>query len=244
MYTLNDNVPGYVAETLIEAYRVYGDDKYITALRRLGDFLILAQMPEPQPAWAQQYNYEMKPIWARKFEPPAISGDESQETIETLMRIYRITGDRKYLEPVPGALAYLKRSLLPDGRLTRFYELKTNRPLYMSRRGDVYSLTYSDSNLPSHYGWKIDSHLSRIETRYNRLLTNADQTTSAASSADSSHRVRRIISDLDAQGRWLSIYDGATGQPKFKLNTPYIASAAFSRNIEMLSDYLDATQTR
>ena len=62
MYTLNDNVAGYIAETLIEAYRVYGDDKYKMALRRLGDFLILAQMPEPQPAWAQQYSYEMKPI--------------------------------------------------------------------------------------------------------------------------------------------------------------------------------------
>ncbi|MHC4509307.1 MAG: pectate lyase [Planctomycetota bacterium] len=100
MYTLNDNVPGYVAETLIEAHRVYRDPKYDAALRRLGDFLLLAQMPEPQPAWAQQYNYDAKPVWARAFEPPAISGDESQEVLETLMEIYRATDDRKYLEPI------------------------------------------------------------------------------------------------------------------------------------------------
>lgn len=56
MYTLNDNVCGYVADVLATAHRVYHDDKYKAALKRLGDFLILAQMPDPQPAWAQQYN--------------------------------------------------------------------------------------------------------------------------------------------------------------------------------------------
>ena len=61
------------------------------------------------------------------------------------MKIYRVTGDKKYLEPIPRALAYLKKSRLPDGRLARYYELKTNRPLYMTRDGDEYSLTYDDS---------------------------------------------------------------------------------------------------
>ena len=60
------------------------------ALERLGDFLILAQMPDPQPAWAQQYNYAMQPIWARRFEPAAITGGESQDVLETLMTIYRV----------------------------------------------------------------------------------------------------------------------------------------------------------
>ncbi|MDP6448319.1 MAG: pectate lyase, partial [Pirellulaceae bacterium] len=113
MYTLNDNVTGYIAETLIDAHRTYGEEKYLAALRRLGDFLVLAQMPEPQPGWAQQYNYAMQPIWARRFEPPGVSGDESQEVLETLMRIARVTTDRKYLAPIPTALAWLKRSRLP-----------------------------------------------------------------------------------------------------------------------------------
>jgi len=245
MYTLNDNVPGHVAETLIDAYRVYNDEKYKTALQRLGDFLLLAQMPDPQPAWSQQYNYDMKPIWARKFEPPGISGDESQETIETLMEIYRITGDRKYLEPIPPALAYLKRSLLSDGRLARYYELKTNKPLYMFRRGKVYSLTYDDSNLPSHYDWKTDFRLAEMETKYNQLKRNAGPTISGQSSSDLAQRVRQIIDDLDGQGRWLSTYQGEplVGQPKFKLNTRYIASEVFGRNIETLSEYLSARRT-
>jgi hypothetical protein len=46
-YTLNDNVAGTVSDALIDAHQVYGDEKYKAALERLGDFLILAQMPEP-----------------------------------------------------------------------------------------------------------------------------------------------------------------------------------------------------
>jgi hypothetical protein len=242
MYTLNDNVAGYVVRALIDAYRVYNDRRYKTALQRLGDFLILAQMPDPQPAWAQQYNYDMKPIWARKFEPPGISSDESQEAIETLMEIHRVTGESKYLEPIPRALAYLKNSLLPDGKLARFYELGTNRPIYMFRRGDKYTLTYDDSNLPKHYGWKIESQLDGIEKRYKELQLNA----SSPLSGVLENQVRQIITGLDEQGRWISVYQGErlVGQPKFKLNTPYIASAVFSRNIEILSEYLMATQSK
>jgi PelA/Pel-15E family pectate lyase len=244
MYTLNDNVPGYVAQTLFDAYQVYRDERYKTALHRLGDFLLLAQMPDPQPAWAQQYNYQMNPIWARKFEPPGIAGDESQEAIETLLEIYAATGDHKYLEPIPRALDYLKSSLLPDGRLARFYELKTNKPLYMFRRGDFYTLTYEDSDLPSHYAWKINSRLEKIETRYYQLKQGITVIKPKHDIANLKRQVRKINENLDEKGRWISTYQGEhlAGQPKFKLNTLYISSEVFSRNIETLSEYLIATQ--
>jgi len=120
MYTLNDDLAGYVSDTLIDAHEIYGDDKYRESLRRLGEFLIDAQMPEPQPAWAQQYNYDMQPIWARKFEPAGISGSESQDVLETLIKISRYLNDDRFLKPVPSALAYLKKSKLPDGQLARY----------------------------------------------------------------------------------------------------------------------------
>ncbi len=245
MYTLNDDVCGYIAETLIDAYHIYNDERFMAALKRLGDFLILSQMPDPQPGWTQQYNYEMKPIWARKFEPPAISGDESQEAIETLMEIYRVTKDRKYLEPIPRSIAYLKRSLLRDGRLSRYYELKTNRPLYMFRRGDVYTLTYDDSKLPKHYGWKIESRLGEIAKQYYNLKRNVPSV-KRRTSVNLEEQVRNIVSSLDRQGRWMSIYrgEGLVGQPKFKLDSSYISSAVFSRNIELLSEYLNKTVDR
>ena len=240
MYTLNDNVAGWVARTLIDAYKVYGDESYKAAVRRLGDFLLLARMPDPQPAWAQQYNYDMHPIWARKFEPPAIASDESQEVIKTLMDIYSVTGDRKYLGPIPQALRYLRRSLLPDGGLARFYELRTNKPLYMSRRGDVYSLTYDDSDLPDHYGWKIASRLDALGARHRCLASGGATEPTTLTGAALERKVRQIIDDLDERGRWKSTYTGErlVGQPKFQFGRRYIASEVFSRNIETLSRYL------
>ena len=124
--TLNDGLAGTVTKTLQLAYDTYRDERYRKAMLKFGDFLILAQLPEPQPAWAQQYNHQMQPIWARKFEPPSVVGRESEDAIETLMYLTEKTGERRFLEPIPAAIAWLKRSSLPDGQIARFYELESN----------------------------------------------------------------------------------------------------------------------
>ena len=237
LYTLNDNVCGYVLETLHEAHRVYGEEKYLTAMQRLGDFLVLAQMPDPQPGWAQQYNYAMQPVWARAFEPPGVSGDESQEVIETLLRLHELTGEQRYLEPIPKALAYLRRSLLPDGQLARYYELRTNRPLYMTRNGKRYSLTYDDRNLPAHYGWKTPSRLDELTKRYE--AARAGRLQPKASGPDS-REVEQIVESLDAQGRWISTFTGErlVGQMKLPIGTPYLSSDLFSQNLTTLASFL------
>jgi hypothetical protein len=202
----------------------------------------LAQLPDPQPAWSQQYNYAMQPIWARRFEPAAVTGGESQDAMETLLQIFENTGDKKYLEPIPRALAYLKASLLPDLRLARYYELKTNRPLYMVRKSDVYSLTYDDSKLPDHYGWKVASRLDEIEQHYRAASTGKPAPATVPSGGELESQVRQIIADLDAQGRWITTYAGQrlTGQPKFKPGDKLIGSDVFSANMETLSDYVAA----
>jgi PelA/Pel-15E family pectate lyase len=226
LYTLNDGLAGAVMEPLLEAHRVYKDGKFRAAVERLGDFLLLAQMPEPQPAWCQQYTTEMHPAWARKFEPPAITGWESQDVMETLIRIARITGKQKYLDPVPRALEYLKKSLLPDGRVARYYELRTNKPLYMNAR---YELTYDDSDAPSHYGWKQQARLDHLE----KLLKGVE-------AEPPKEDVRKILSSLDDQGRWISTYggEGLVGQPKFATGFKFLSSAVFSRNLESLAAIL------
>ena len=243
MYTLNDNICGYVVETLMEAHRVYKSEACLQAVKRLGDFLIRAQMPEPQPAWAQQYNYQMQPIWARRFEPPGVSGDESQEAIETLLRIHRITRDDKYLAPIPKALDYLEKSTLPDGQLARYYELQTNKPLYMTRNGKQYTLTYSDKNLPKHYGWKTPSRVDQLRQQYEqqRRGVTADQQPQVDEAT-----VRRIVGELDDQARWVTLYDGVrlVGQPKFQLQQPYLSSQRFSDNLETLAAFLEQTAAK
>lgn len=238
LYTLNDDLAGDVSDTLLDAWRIYKQERLKDAVVRLGDFLLLAQLPEPQPAWSQQYDYQMRPVWARKFEPPAVSGRESQDVLETLLKVYRLTGDKKYLAPFPSALAYLKRSLLPDGQLARYYELRSNKPLYMT---EDYQLTYDDSDVPSHYGWKGAARIEAIERAYQAAL-QGEAPPAAMAATGLEARVRQIIQDLDDQGRWISTHDGQmlVGQPKIKAGEKYISSAVFSQNLETLSAYVNA----
>lgn len=237
-YTLNDGLAGDVADVLADAIEIYGDERCRRALARLGDFLVLAQLPEPQPAWAQQYDEAMHPAWARKFEPPAVTGGESQDAIETLIKIYRTTGDEKYLAPIPRALAYLKASILADGRLARFYELQTNKPLYMTKD---YQLTYDDSDVPTHYGFKVGSQLERLEREYAATKT-LPRTPGPPNPARLAPAVRELIAQLDDQNRWITAATGdrIAGQPKFSRGQPFISSAVFARNLETLSRYVEA----
>ena len=202
-------------------------------------------MPDPQPAWAQQYDFEMHPAWARKFEPPAVTGGESQGAMRTLITIARQTGDRKYLEPIPRALAYLRKSALTEGRLARFYELNTNRPLYFTKD---YTLTYSDRDMPTHYGFKVGASLDRVEREYRKALELKPGETDPAPepsrpklSRSLENRARKTVTSLDDKGRWVE--DGRLKY--FDEDDPtrrIINCRTFIRNVEILSDYLTSTR--
>ncbi len=241
-YTLNDNNISRIIDTLLLAAQAYPDDpRYRQAALRTADFLLLAQMPEPQPAWAQQYNFEMEPVWARKFEPPAISGSESQEIIRSLMRVYEITGDKRYLETLPRALEYLKRSQIEPGKLARFYELKSNRPLYMTRE---YRLTYEPDDLPTHYGFIVGSSIDSLQKRLDRLTTAKWQASKRSESSDGDRNIKKptdaeilkVIEALDGRGAWVEedrlIYHK---RPDVKR---VIKSETFAYNLDLLSRYL------
>ncbi len=244
-YTLNDGLAGSVAATLLAAHAVYQDARYDAAVRRLGEFLRLAQMPAPQPAWCQQYDFAMQPVWARRFEPPAISGLESEDAIRTLLRIHRHTGDRRYLEPIPRAIAYLRPKRQPDGLMPRYFELHTDRPLYLHRTGSNYTLTYDDRDLPAHYGWKQPSRLDELEREFAALAAGAPAV-SAPSRPPSTEHVRAIVDALDGEGRWLSTHRGErlVGQPKFAPGFPFIDSAVFAHRVELLAQFLAADAGR
>lgn len=233
-YTLNDGVCGQVAELLELAARLRGDVRCKEALVKLGEFLLLAQMPEPQRAWAQQYDAEMRPIWARKFEPPAIAGRESEDAMLTLIRIASLTGEQRFVATLPAAQEWMKRSLLPDGRLSRYYELISNKPLYMTAD---YQLTHDDGRLPKHYGWQTASRLAEIDAA---LATWRDGGGEPKQEQVTEAEVQAILAALDDEGKWVSQYDGEmiVGQPKFKLGQPYVASAVFVERVEKLCRFL------
>jgi len=231
---------------MLLAHEIYGEKRWLESARRGGDFLILAQMPAPQPAWAQQYNFAMQPVWARVFEPPGISGGESQGVLETLIELALATGEARYLEPVPRALDYLRASLLPDGRLARFYELQTNRPLFMTRN---YKLTYDGSDVPTHYSFFMRSQLDPIAERYagaKRQLAEGKVSRPALNrrertGADTAGEARTIVAALDPRGAWLE-----TGMiridAKQRAEQPVIESRTFIRNLLVLANFAAKTK--
>ena len=242
-YTLNDGLAGTVARTLHLAHQTYGESRFREALLKLGDFLILAQMPQPQPGWAQQYNFDMHPMWARKFEPPAISGRESEDAMETLLFLFELTGDSRYLEPVETGLKWLMASRLPDGQIARFYELHTNRPLYFVR--DTYELTYDDTSLPTHYSFKAKPRTDRISKRLVDLKTTGTVSKSASSLKTLRRDAQIIIAQLDSSGRWLSDEKGrpvTTGSLQSS-ESAFLSSELFIRNLNRLSEYLTAAKS-
>jgi hypothetical protein len=246
-YTFNDNAIVDVIDVMLEASRIYGDTRFGEAAMAGGDFMLLAQMPEPQPTWAQQYNGQMQPAWARRFEPASVTGGESFGVMGALLGLYIETGADRFLEPLEPALQWARRSLLPDGRLARFYELHTNRPLYFVR--DTYELTYSDADMPTHYSFKVSgaARIESIETTLRRireegrqvLLGERRQRFRGPLSAAHETQVRDIIASLDERGRWVE--DGAMraaerGQPA--IPSRVISCRTFNRNLRALSRYV------
>jgi len=190
----------------------------------------------------------MHPAWARAFEPPSVTGGESQGVIRTLLELYRQTGERRFLEPIPRALAWMKRSELPEGGLARFYELKTNRPLFFT--GTVpgkLDLVYADDPRPlwlEGYGYVVKSARERLTREYDELAAAewrppAKEPPRPAPRAVTGAEVRQVIAALDEQGRWVTMAacrKGAAPEPALDV-------AIFIRNARILADCVAAGVT-
>lgn len=257
-YVMNDDCTLNVMDAMLEAARIYNEPKYKASAEKAGVFILLAQMPDPQPAWAQQYDPQMKPSWARSMEPPAISGRESVSILYALLTLYRETGKKRYLDPIPRALEYLKKcSFERNGKrvLARFYELKTNRPLYITPGSpSVRKITYSSEPLKRGYTFFTSAEpLERIAEEYKHLLAAKPETLRrpeklmslkpfthrpgpALSRDELTTKVRAAISSLDERGAWLEPY--VAGQNTTPPVQRVISSGTFARNVKLLSNYL------
>lgn len=135
-------------------------------------------------AWCQQYDeVTFQPTWARKFEPPCICNKESSEIVLFLMSINRpdkaiieavqnavVWFDEStihntivktiqapktqtpYKTSVSDKIVVIDSTALPIW--TRYYELKTHRPMFCNRDSKVvYSLAEVERERRDGYGW-------------------------------------------------------------------------------------------
>ncbi len=233
-YALNDRITLNMIETMLAAAETYDDDRFRKSAIRGGEFLLLSQMPEPQPAWAQQYDRHMQPVWERKFEPPAITGGESQDAIGTLMVLYRATGDKRFLQPIPRAIEYLKTCMRSDGRLARYYELKTNRPIYFTTD---YEFTYDDRSIPDHYSFIVDSKIDKLQREFSKLTTDVERPKTVTGDP---RKAASVIKSQTKAGAWLE--PGFVRNLEGKKVVPekgVVSSKTFIDNVDVLCRMLN-----
>lgn len=235
-YTLNDNNIYEVIKLLLRAHELEKDERFLAAARKTGEFLLLARLPEPQPVWAQQYNEKMEPVWARKFEPPALSSLESFGALEGLFELWVATGEARWLEPMEPVMAWLEKVRLKDGQWARFYELGTDKPLYCKAK--TYELTYDDSDLPTHYGFKLEPKLEEGMAKLKTLLATPREEIIAkregpqtpkkwASQAKGvMAKLQTALSTQDKKGWWLEKNE--------------IDAGLFVKHVRAMSTYLEA----
>ncbi|MDO9541557.1 MAG: hypothetical protein Q7J98_04460 [Kiritimatiellia bacterium] len=97
---INDYTTSDQMMIMLLAYRRTGEIKYLASYLRGADWLVSAFVDKKAKGWAQQYDENNNPTQARHFEPAAVSLSEGiRSTPLMLLQTYRMTGDRKYIEP-------------------------------------------------------------------------------------------------------------------------------------------------
>lgn len=262
--TFNDGGINDCIRVMIEAYQFYKGDKTIEkSLRKAARFMMISQLPPPQPGWAQQYNEYLQPAWARTFEPPSVCPAVTIKNINTLIDLYLALGDETLLEPIPDALRWLHEIRMDNGKWARFVELGTNKPLYYDRpRIRVNSLEELHPERRTGYAYEtnLEKPLAASDKRYEKAIKLGreglwkDENPQLSKEEliqrmnDLSADVKKIIESQESSGAWISRDDRfKTPPPKgARWNGEYtvmdrISSSVFNRNVATLCEYLEVS---
>ncbi len=239
-YTFNDATINDCIAVMIRIHERYGNQEYLDRINLAGDFIIASQIAEPQRGWAQQYNHDMEPDWARAFEPPAVCSAVTSRTIRTLVDMALYTGDARCFAPIPAAIDWLNRSNIDDNLWARFYELGTNVPIYGDRDGLIhYTLEEISQERQDGYSWESSYGISSAIRYYEDVvavgidayIADRDQPPTVlqleSQVSSTAGRASDALDALDAQYRWVNT-DG------------WLYSGDFVNNLDRLCDFLEA----
>lgn len=239
-YTFNDNAINDCIGVMMKAHRIYGKREYLGTAERGGDFIIRSQFPPPQSGWAQQYSHDLRPAWARSFEPPGICSLVTVRNIRTLIDLYLYTKDERYLEPIPPAFEWLDQSEIGENLWARLYEEGTNKPVY-GDRNDGYKVHYDYEKISQKekdsYGWQGEYGINAAIRYYHDVKSMGaegyvDQRDGGVTPVEQKKKaeqlapvIKNILAGMDEQGRWI--------------NEGVITCRDFVRNVNMLCEYLE-----
>jgi PelA/Pel-15E family pectate lyase len=107
--------------------------------------------------WCAQHDeVTLASAGARTFEVVSLSGGESVEIVRFLMSIKEPSP--AVIEAIESAIAWFERSRLKDGSTwARFYEIGSNRPIFVGRDGVVkYDISQIEEERRTGYAWYVD----------------------------------------------------------------------------------------
>ncbi|MBN2007871.1 hypothetical protein JW960_00840 [candidate division KSB1 bacterium] len=250
--TFNDQGINDCVRVMLDAWRYYKKKEYKTSLKKVGRFIVISQLPPPQPGWAQQYNEYLQPAWARDFEPPAVCPQASLNNVFTLMDMYDALDDDIYLKPIPDALRWIESIRLPNGKWGRFIELGTGQPMYYDRgRIRVNSVKELHVERSTGYGYETDIsvELAMAKRQFSDLQKGEKRKSTSKwpelSDEELTKRVKKIIKLQDNLGRWVTKDDRFKNiKPGIRWDDEYIvmdriSGHVFNRNMNLLCEYLE-----
>jgi len=264
-YTLNDNAMNNTIRTLLEAYVALGNEEYLEAARRGGDFFMISQGAGGVPGWSEQYDMNIQPDWGRTHEPPAFGTRQTAHTLDMLMELYLFTGDRRYLRPVPATLEWMesaKIEVLEEGMylLARYYDPVTFLPIRKELldekdpEGYLLSRYYPSNELPFS-GRKRTVDYLKMKNEYD-LLSGLDENQAKELYKQRSNQpepyknpdkseVIDLIKGMSENGIWiedLSVFDVRktmeTLGPEHKKNMRGFSTKTYRENMEKFMGYL------
>jgi len=245
--TLNDNALHDTVMVLLKAYSMFpAKVQYLNAAMRAGDFLILTQGnggSEIQHGWAQQYDINLQPCWARDFEPPAICSLDTATSIDILMELFLTTNDTKWLDPIPNAITWLNSSetKLDESTWSRLYELETNIPIYGIDSGKSKNpqYTYNIQDARLGYTWQLSFYIPKTLENYQQLVNLSysipqylEWRSELPSIKYQEKQAYDIIQMLNSDGFWVTEGSWISGDE--------IISTHFATNCQQIFLYLDA----
>lgn len=128
--------------------------------------------------WCAQHDeVTLAPAAARTFEVVSLSGGESVEIVRFLMSLKKPSPE--VIDAIESAVAWFRQAELKDfeGKSVwaRFYEIGTNRPIFVGRDGVVkYDVNQIDKERRENYAWHVDGAAKLLSKDYPAWLNRGN----------------------------------------------------------------------
>ena len=168
----NDGAMSDPFAALLLMYHVTKDEKYLKPLVKAADWVIHSKIRGPAWGWAQQYDANNRPVWARQHEPPAVCPRVlGYHAARILFWTYLLTGDPKYPLAMEDVINWMRKVEDPKRGWFFYYSVKDGKPCYGVLHREYRWHDDESKNVPKPVGFSYWSkhNIARIEASIRKV---------------------------------------------------------------------------